>query len=198
MVFTYSFTIVSLLFIYYLDQFHWSYDQYWKHLYTNDCAITVTSAVVKLDFLVKRHGGVVSFRDSNKQFVDWTTGPGGWPSSPKVTNILNLTINQRSLTWRGVIWAGLQMCSWCVGLAHFPLSQIQRLMATGQRSATGSDKGQSAKFIWVPSVFSSILFPLPACYRGVGHTRLMDYWGWTRKSVAFFFTNLNRGRGMWW
>lgn len=64
-----------------------------------------------------------------------------------------------------------------MGLTRFLLSKIQRLMATSQGSATGSDKGRSAKFIRVPSILSSvefvsILFLLPSCYRG--DTRLMD------------------------
>ena len=85
-----------------------------------------------------------------------------------------------SLPWRGVTLAGLQMCRRCVGQARFPLSKTQRLMATGQRSATGSDLGQSLKFIWVSFVLSSgdfvsILLLLPSSSRGAGHTGLMDH-----------------------
>lgn len=55
------------------------------------------------------------------------------------------------MCWYGVILERLQLCRRWVGLIHFLQSKIPRLMATGQGLATGSDIGQSAKFICVPS-----------------------------------------------
>lgn len=55
------------------------------------------------------------------------------------------------MCWYGVILERLQLCRRWVGLTHFLQSKIQRLMAAGQGFATGSDIGQSAKFICVPS-----------------------------------------------
>lgn len=79
--------------------------------------------------LVKLCGGVLFF--SLRQLSNrprWLT----------LKNTLNLTINQVCLSWHGVILAGLQMCRRWVGLAYFPLSKNQRLMATSQGSAAGS------------------------------------------------------------
>lgn len=60
--------------------------------------------------------------------------------------------------------------------AHFLLGKIQRLMATGQGSAAGSDKGLSAKFTWGPSILSSgtLVSILQLC--------------WSGQIAAFFFT----------
>lgn len=124
--------------------------------------------------------------------------PGGWASSLK--NSLNLTINQLCLSWHGVILAGLQMCRRWVGLAHFQLSTIQRLMATSQGSAAGSDKGHSA--VCQSSLYSLIWwvcfnsFPSSVRLQGCQSPQTDGLW----KSGAFFFTGLNRGveSGDWW
>lgn len=115
-----------------LGMLFWFSDKYlwigavWLLQNTYDCAIMF---FFKHYSLVKLCGGVLFF--SLRQLSNrprWLT--------PK--NTLNLTINQVCLSWHGVILAGLQMCRRWVGLAYFPLSKNQRLMATSQGSAAGS------------------------------------------------------------
>lgn len=92
------------------------------------------------------------------------------------------------------------MCMRWVGLAHFPLGQIQGLIARGQGSAAGSEKCLSAKFIWGPfilssGVFVSILLLLPYCHTCIGHARVT---GWGRTSAVYSLQAWIRGGVEWW
>lgn len=141
-----------------------------------------------LNFIYLCSGAFIQRLSSQRAVYTHKQRPAGWPSSPKgriqVTRVCH----------------GPQMCMRWVGLAHFPLGQIQGLIARGQGSAAGSEKCLSAKFIWGPfilssGVFVSILLLLPYCHTCIGHARVT---GWGRTSAVYSLQAWIRGGVEWW